>query len=258
MGPLTLAAPRPWSGRFIGPVDADGVHVWVLPLHGPIEDARPFLNTAELARAAGYRQPAHGARFAASRAGLRRLLAGYLEVDPASLCFVSGRTGKPAVAIHDGAGDRASGCGCHRVPGFEFSLARTDDLALVAVSAGAVGADIERITPRPGLADLVATRFTAREADCIAAGCSLAGGPHDRALRGFYRHWTAKEAYLKAIGSGLAGLRRLEVLGCPYPVVRASGTPADGWRLSFPAVSPGHAAAVVARDPVTRFEWLPG
>ena len=261
MGTLTLAAVMPRPDRSIGPVRAGEVHLWVVPLDTPIEAARQLLDSAELARAFGYREPAHGARFAAGRAGLRRLVASYLGADPASLCFRLGRAGKPAVAVHVPAGDHAVGHSCDLVPGFEFSLARTEGLALVAVSAAAVGADIERIRPRPGLADLVATRFPPREAACIGSGCIGSGfrppaGPGDHALRGFYRHWTAREAYLKAIGCGLSGLRRVEVSCSPRPAVGADGVLADGWQLTFPAVAPAPAAAVVARDPVTRCEWL--
>ncbi len=186
MGSLTLAAARPWSGRSIGAVRAGEVHLWVVPLDVPFDAGRQFLDSGERARAAGYLQPAHGARFAASRARLRRLVASYLGADPASLCFVPGPAGKPAVAVHDPAGDHAGGHRCDLVPGFEFSLTRTEDLALIGVSAGAIGVDIERIRVRPGLADLVAARYRPREADCIAAGCGLPAAsaqPRQRAPR---------------------------------------------------------------------------
>ena len=272
MGPLTVAAAKAWSGSSAGPVPAGGVHLWMVPVDAPIGDSRLLLDAAELARVAGYRRPADGARFAASRAGLRRLLASYLDADPARLRFRPDRTGRPAVAIYGPAGDRAADdardCdarsgdqeaddGFELVPGVEFSLSRTENVALIAVSAAAVGADIERVRSRPGLADLVAARFAPREAACLAGGCSLPARPGDPALRGFYRHWTAREAYLKAIGCGLAGLRRVEVTCCPRPEVRIGGVPADGWQLSFPAVSSAHTAAVVARHPVTRCCWLP-
>jgi 4'-phosphopantetheinyl transferase len=272
MGPLTIAAAKVWSGSFIGPVPAAGVHLWMVPLDVPIGDSRLFLDAADLARAAGYLRPADGARFAASRAGLRRLLASYLDADPARFRFRPDRTGRPAVAVRAPAGDRtadeARDCDSasgdqeadddvELVPGVEFSLSRTEDVALIAVSAVAVGADIEREAPRPGLADLVAARFPPREAACLAGGCSLPARPGDPALRGFYRHWTAREAYLKAIGYGLAGLRRVEVTCCPRPEIRIGGVLADGWQLSFPAVSSAHTAAVVARHPVTRCCWLP-
>ncbi len=257
MGSPTLAAARPWSARSAGSLGDGEVRLWALPLDVPADVARPFLDDAELARAAGYRRPADGARFAASRAGLRRIAAGYLGADPARLCFAAGPAGRPAVAVHALARPHAAADGCQRVPGFEFSLSRTEDLALIAVSTTAVGADVERIRPRHGLADLVATRFPPREAACLAAGCALPAGPGDGALRGFYRHWTAREAYLKAVGCGLAGLRRVEVCCGSRPAIWVDGVLADGWQLSYVPVSPAHAAAVVARHPVTSCQWLP-
>lgn len=272
MEPLTVAVAKAWSGRSTGPVPAGGVHLWVVPLDVPIGDSRPFLDAAELARLAGYRRPADGARFAASRAGLRRLMAGYLDADPASLHFRPDTTGRPAVAVHAPAGDhapsQARACDarsgdrgtdddCDLAPEVEFSLARTADLAVIAVSAAVVGADIERLTQRPGLADLVAARFPPREAACLAGGCGLPAPAGDPALHGFYRHWTAREAYVKAIGCGLAALRRVEVTCWPRPEIRFGGVLADRWQLSYPAVSPAHVAAVVACQPITRCCWLP-
>ena len=198
-------------------------------------------------------------------------MSSYLDAHPASLRFRPDPTGRPAVAVYAPAGDHkaadARACaarsgdqgtddGFERVPGVEFSLSRSEDVALIAISSDAVGADIERVTPRPGLADLVAARFPPREAACLAGGCSLPSGRGDSALSGFYRHWTAREAYLKAIGCGLTGLRRVEVICWPRPEVRFGGALADGWQLSFPAVPAAYAAAVVARHPVTRCCWL--
>src|SRR5258708_40311089 len=104
MEPLTVAAAKAWSGRSTGPVTAGGVHLWVVPLDVPIGDSRPFLDAAELARLAGYRRPADGARFAASRAGLRRVTAGSPDADPASLQFPPDTPGGPAPAALSPAG----------------------------------------------------------------------------------------------------------------------------------------------------------
>jgi 4'-phosphopantetheinyl transferase len=127
----------------------------------------------------------------------------------------------------------------------EFSLARTAGLALIAVSLRPVGADIEQIQARDGLADVAAVRFGPSEAACIAGGC--AGSP----LASFYRHWTAREAYLKAVGIGLAGLRYTAVDCSPAPAIRFRGMPPGGLRLCLPDISPATAAAIVSSGPVT-------
>ena len=193
---------------------------------------RAVLNPAELARAARYARPPDGARFAASRACLRLILGRYLDADPADLRFTAGSGGRPALT-----GDHAGR--------LEFSLSRSGDVILLAVSLAPVGADIEVVRPRAGLADIIASRFSAAEASCIQAGC---GGSQ---ARGFYRHWTAKEAYLKATGRGLAGLRGTE-LACGRPdVLRVDGRPADGCTLSLPQAVPGCVTAIAGSGPVT-------
>jgi len=159
------------------------------------------------------------------------VLGTYLSVSPAGLRFGTGPSGRPVLVAPGPAG-------------LEFSLARTAGLALIAVSLRPVGADIEEIRPRPGLADIAAARFGPAEAACIAAGCA------GTALASFYRHWTVKEAYLKAVGMGLAGLAHAEVDCRPRPEIRFSGRPADGLRLSLPDVPAGMAAAIVSSDPV--------
>src|SRR5258708_39636370 len=108
MEPLTVAAAKAWSGRSTGPVTAGGVHLWVVPLDVPIGDSRPFLDAAELARLAGYRRPADGARFAASRAGLRRGMGGYLDADPGRVPFRPGTTRRPGAGVHAPAGEPAA------------------------------------------------------------------------------------------------------------------------------------------------------
>jgi 4'-phosphopantetheinyl transferase len=220
-----------------GPIGVGEVHTWIADLAVLDSTAlldRNVLDPAELDRAARYARPRDGARFAASRACLRLILESYLDKDPADLRFAASPSGRPALAGDD-------------LGKLEFSLSRSGDLALIAVSLTPVGADIEIVRPRAGLADVIASRFSAAEARCILAGCG--GSP----VRGFYRHWTAKEAYLKATGCGLAGLRGTE-LACGRPdVIRVDGTPADGWTLSLPQAAPGAAMAIVGGGPVTQY-----
>ena len=190
------------------------------------------LASAERDRATTYLRPRDGARFAASRAWLRHLLGRYLDAEPADLCFAAGPDQRPALA-----GDHAGL--------LHFSLSRSAGLALIAVSRSPVGADLELVSARAGLADLIGGRFGPAEAACIASGCG--GSP----LRGFYRHWTAKEAYLKATGAGLAGLRGTELVCGVRPVIRSNSRLATDRVLSLPELAAGYAAAIVGADVVT-------
>jgi 4'-phosphopantetheinyl transferase len=244
--------------RFVAPRTADGeVQAWIVDLDVPAGDRDQLLDAAERDRAASYLRAADGARFAASRAALRRILGRYLGIDPAAVRFDTGTGGRPVLANGPYGHD------------LQFSLSRSAGVAVVAVSAGPgprpasallVGADVEAIVPRAGLADLAdltdlaAARFSPAEAACIAsAGC--AGSP----LRSFYRHWTAREAWLKAMGAGLAALREIEFDCCPVPAVRFRGTAvtAPDLRLHVLDISPDLAAAVAATGPLTSVRRLP-
>jgi 4'-phosphopantetheinyl transferase len=208
------------------------IHAWLIDLDTPPDLSRETLGPVELARSTSYLSPLDGARFVASRAWLRVILSRYVGAEPARLRLSTSLDGKPALT-----GEHAGL--------IHFSLSRSADRALVAVSHSPLGADIELVSPRVGLADLIACWFGAAEARCIERGCG--GSP----LGGFYRHWTAKEAFLKATGRGLVGLRGTE-LGCgARPAIRASGHPVS-WTVSVLDMAPDCAAAVVGSGSVTR------
>jgi 4'-phosphopantetheinyl transferase len=214
----------------------EAVETWLIDLDDPTAASGRTgsrLGPAERDRATTYLRPEDGARFAASRAWLRLVLCCYLDAEPAGLSFAPGPDRRPALA-----GEHAGT--------LHFSLSRSAGLALLAVSRSPVGADLELLSPRAGLADLVDARFAPAEAACIASGCG--GSP----LRGFYRHWTAKEAYLKATGAGLGGLPGTELVCGVRPVIRCHGRLATGWMLSVPELATGYAAAIVGAGAVTR------
>jgi 4'-phosphopantetheinyl transferase len=233
------AVPARSAGQ-AGPIGHGTVQAWLVSLNIPLARSLPLLDETERTRVRHYLRAADGARFAAGRAGLRQVLASYLGEEPASVRFRTNQQGRLSLADHG-----------RRPQQLRFSLARTADLALIAVGRGSVGADIELIAPRPGLADLAAARFSAPENARIARGCCGA------ALRCFYWHWTAKEAYLKATGRGLADLRSTELICCDEgPALRFGSRRVRGLAPSFAEVSPDHAAVVVAGHRVTSWRWL--
>jgi len=115
---------------------------------------------------------------------MRILLGAYLEADPAGLCFTYAERGKPQLPDH---------------PGLGFNLSNSEDLALLGVVRGAeIGVDVEFQKPMPDLEQIATRFFSASE---VAA---LAEVPAERKKLAFFNCWTRKEAYLKALGVGLA------------------------------------------------------
>ena len=87
-----------------------------------------------------------------------------------------------------------------------------------ALGQGRVGVDLETIRPRKQLQSIAESYFDPRETAWLA---SL---PAAAQLRGFYILWVAKEALLKALGTGIVGgLQRFVLLHG-----------ATGWRCESP------------------------
>ncbi len=165
----------------------EGVEVWwttVAVLRRWAAAWWAVLPADEVARARRYRRPSVGERFALGRGWLRAVLASYTGCAPASLRFVRGAHGKPALAPP--------------ADGPPFNLAHADALIVCAVaSRGAVGVDVERVRP------IAATRLAARYLSARERAALDALPPSERGVA-FLRVWVRKEAYSKARGQGLA------------------------------------------------------
>lgn len=165
-----------------------------------------------------------------ARAALRRVLAGYVgEREAATLRFGYGDQGKPRLEHPD-------------TP--TFNLSHSHEIGLLGVVLGELelGIDVEHARPGRAFSSIAEHFFTLDEAAWLA---SL--GPHDCA-RGFYRMWTHKEAYLKALGTGLSFSSRgfsLAVDDEPASLRSTSypGDRAERWRFARLACPPGYAAA---------------
>lgn len=128
----------------------------------------------------------HRSRKVLARAALRIVVSRYLGLTPDAVHFGDGPYGKPALARDMPAS------------ALEFNLSTSGGCCLVAVSRnGPVGIDIEAVAPIPH-ADRLARRFFSAP-ESVAQQAGDAGD-----VRTFLRFWTAKEAYVKALGVGLS------------------------------------------------------
>ena len=217
------------------PGRADGTTVWTIDLaqaEGWAQACSGVLSPEERARAARFLRAEDRARFVASHAALRLILARALAADPRALAFVPGPAGKPGLA-----GTRLA-----------FNLSHSGTRALVGLSTEAcIGVDLEVLRPMPDGVRIARNTFAPDEAEALAA---LPPAARDRA---FMAVWTRKEAVVKAIGAGLSmPLDRFSVSLPPGPaaLLRIAGgpeTPAD-WTLHHLEPGPGTiGAAAVAR-----------
>jgi 4'-phosphopantetheinyl transferase len=147
---------------------------------------RTILSSDERRRADRFRYDEPQRRFIHGRAALRTILGGYLGAEPAEIVFQYEANGKPRLM------------NIENPTALQFNLAHSDELALVAVVRGCeVGVDVERLRPVGHMEQIAHRYFHQAEADEI-----LRSAPATR-LAAFMSCWTAKEAILKAIGTGL-------------------------------------------------------
>lgn len=207
---------------------------------GPHRDDSAWLSLSakERLRATSFVFKDDAANWIARRAAMRRILGQLVDILPAELPIVVSDDGKPGLA--------------EPFDHLHFSLTHSKDLALLAVCVdGQVGVDVE---PSGRASDLTGCESTFCHPSEIA---SLPVEPLARASM-LLDIWTAKEALLKALGTGLT--HPPETVRIHSDTAR-SDIPIAGideqaiHRLNHPALA-GYRAAVSAPRSVNRIEFM--
>lgn len=164
------------------------IHVWSIRLDPPqdvVERLGRPLASDEWERANRFRFDKHRRQYVVGRGALRTLVAAYTGARPEQVQFRYGDRGKPYVA--------------HPAGDLELNLSNSDEMALVGFVRGReIGMDIELLKPMPDCEQISERFFSESERKVLRAL------PADRKEEAFFNCWTRKEAYLKAVGTGLA------------------------------------------------------
>lgn len=194
------------------------------------------LSDQERVRMARFLREEDARAFAVSHVAMRQCLADILSVDEGLLQLSQDQHSKPYLKGYQ---DR-----------LHFNLSHSKDYALIAVSEqGAVGVDIEYHRERIDCLAL-SERFFAKAEHAFLLSVSES----DR-LSAFYDIWTAKEAYVKAIGQGLSyGLDRFSVVSSEiglsdgYDLKDEGKKTQDSWVISALNVPNWYSAALSTRS----------
>ena len=211
------------------------VHVWQAPLRqslGQVERLAKLLSEEEQVRAARFRRERDRLHFISGRGLLREVLGRYLAIAPDRVQLGYGAHGKPFVVPMPEL----------QFADLQFNMSHGHELALYAVGRDRpVGIDVEYVRrPIADLEQITQRFFSKREHSTL-----LALPPHQRA-KAFFRGWTCKEAYLKAIGTGLAELDQVEVALAPNIPARLILSPnSANWWLHTLEPQPDYTAALV-------------
>jgi 4'-phosphopantetheinyl transferase len=229
----------------------DEVHVWAAALEqslGSVAALEGLLSLEERNRAQRFRFDRDRKRYVVAHGILRRILAGYRASDPRSLWFTTTKNGKPALSGESGP------------TALRFNLAHAEDVALIAVTLGRqIGVDVERVQPMAELDAIVESFFSSRERDTLR---SMETAARQDA---FYRCWTRKESYAKAVGDGLSvALREFDTMApsasSVLPVFETDQA-RRRWTVNELLPAEGYVGAVAIDGPVRRlsaWQWTDG
>ncbi len=196
-----------------------------------------LLSVDERARAERFVFDIHRQRYIVGRGWLRRLLAPFLDCDPADIVFSYNPYGKPLVT------PRTS-----EAPEIQFSLAHSGPLAIYAFARCPVGIDIEKKEALTNLDGMARAGFSESE---YAAWLSA---PPEEKVTHFFRLWTLKEAYMKGKGLGFSNSPTTFDINFieNKPVLtadRLTPTEVGHWRLQeITVANPTYAAALAVRS----------
>lgn len=166
--------------------------VWTFALSGELSTAHcRVLSDDELTRASKFVFERDRNRYIRSRYCVRTLLGAYLRLAPAMVPIAIDENGKPTLDMSET---------------LAFNLSHCRDRGVLAVARAGegarVGVDVEWCNAETDIHAIAETVFAGDE---IAALNAL---PHGEQRAAFFRCWTRKEAYLKAIGFGFAAEAR--------------------------------------------------
>ncbi len=219
------------------------IHLWCASLNQSpecIQRLEQTLSKDEHLKAKHFYFEKDKSQFIVSHGILRIILNRYLGFKPNQFDFSYSSYGKPYLTKRFGDGN------------LKFNLAHSHELALYAFTrVSEIGVDIEYIQSLIDT-DQIATRFFSANEYAIFSEL-----PTSQKQEAFYICWTRKEAYIKAIGDGLAHtLDKFDVSLTPGKqarLLRVEDNPKEASRWSLVSLTP--APNYVAALAVEGHDW---
>ena len=199
---------------------AGHIHVWRAIVDVPLTRLQVYQDTLspdEQDRAQRFKSSQHRRRFAAARGILRHILARYLRTSPRDIQFESGPFGKPLLQDSEG-------------QPLHFNVSHSRQCAVYAVSRDLeVGIDLEEDRDSLDYAG-VAERICSPQEFTVFQNL-----PEAEQRAAFFRCWTRKEAFVKALGHGFSfPLQNVTVSFAPDEaprILNVDGQSPDDWSL---------------------------
>lgn len=179
-------------------INSQEVHIWKSNLEQSsinLENSFNILNEAEKNKAKRFHFEKHQKRYIIARSSLKRILSLYLAINPQEIEFHYNDYGKPHLLEK-----------INRI-NLQFNISHSENIAIYGINCrNLIGVDVEYIRPISDAENLAKRFFSQKEYEYIGKL------PSEEKNREFFKFWTAKEAYLKAIGKGISGgLEKVEI-----------------------------------------------
>jgi 4'-phosphopantetheinyl transferase len=152
-------------------------------LNQKFEYYQGLLAQNEIKKFAQYPNPQYSRQCILSRGFLRELLSSYLEIPPREIIIEDSKYKKPEIknALNE----------------LEFNVSHSQDKIIIAIAMGRkVGVDLEKLDLNKDWQNIYPLVFSEQEQNQLTSLIP------EQQISAFYRGWTQKEAFLKAIGSG--------------------------------------------------------
>ncbi len=197
---------------------------------------RELLPDREILHARTIKHPLRRSSYIIARGALRASLSPMLDSAARDIVFETSEHGKPLVR------------------GAFFNISHSCNWTVIAVSKHCeVGVDVQEMREETPIEQIAARFFTEKENLTL-----LDERDHKRRRELFFKIWTRKEAYVKALGSGL--FREWAEMDVPLQAGEFGGAGESTWRmLSFKPANDYWAAVCAADtlDGMAAYEWIP-
>jgi 4'-phosphopantetheinyl transferase len=181
-----------------GIIFSNEVHIWRYyqeETNCQIESLQGILSDDELARSGKFHFEKDRKKFILTRGTLRKLLGSYLGKNPQQIRFNYTSFGKPFLAV-DSENNNLS-----------FNLSHSGEVVLYAITQNQkIGIDVEQVGDHTDVMAIAKKFFSPGEIG------EMEKANEKNRTQLFFRYWTRKEAFVKALGKGVSfPMERLDV-----------------------------------------------
>src|SRR5487761_673990 len=244
---MNSCEPPNWIASGASPqLGLEMIHIWRASLdldEKAVGSLEALLSEDERTRANRFHFANDRRRFTVARGILRSIVGAYLRLSSANLEFSYGSNGKPWIKS-DGRDESLS-----------FNLSHSGETVLYAFRRNhQIGVDVEHLDRRVEYLEIAQEFFAPEEIQSITTLSD------DQQCRRFFEIWTRKEAYLKALGTGLSmPLNEFEVVSVERNSYDDAGSADSGRRIGWSFCQfepqPGYIAAIATDTGYGQISW---